>query len=309
METNFLPIRVSTLRGDQPIDFDTYVKINDRFILYLRKGDSFEGLRLKRLKEKRLKKMFISPIEESLYRTYLARNIAMAYDPLAGKSLESRCEIIQGIQQSSTEAVFENPESPEHYLKAKDDCERFVKFLGTEPRALGIILGIDNMDKSMAHHGTSVATLATGLAQKLGAYDTKQLQILSLGALLHDLEHFNSAIDIARPLSELTASEMSYYKTHPVEGAHRVQSMNHFDAQVIKIIAQHEEFMDGGGFPNGLTEKELEPMSLIVSTANAVDRLISFENVPRSAAVKKLTIQSVGKYPLKYIQILGELLA
>ncbi len=36
-----VPVRVSTLRGDQKVDFDAYIKINEKMVLYIRKGDSF----------------------------------------------------------------------------------------------------------------------------------------------------------------------------------------------------------------------------------------------------------------------------
>ena len=56
LDQDFISMRVSTLRGDLKIDFDVYVKINDKMILYIRRGDSFEGPRLKRLREKKTKK-------------------------------------------------------------------------------------------------------------------------------------------------------------------------------------------------------------------------------------------------------------
>ena len=53
----YVPIRVSVLRGDQKIGFDAFLEVNSKYILYLRKGDSFEGARLDRLKEKKVKKI------------------------------------------------------------------------------------------------------------------------------------------------------------------------------------------------------------------------------------------------------------
>lgn len=306
---NFLPIRVSTLRGDFPIDFNAYLRINDRYLLYLRKGDSFEGPRLRRLREKKLKKMFIVPEDESSYRTYLSRNISMAFDPGGGKSLEVRCEIVQGIQEDAAEAVFENPESPEHYNKAREDSERFVQFLATEVRAAGLILQIENIDRSIAHHCVTVATMAVTIVQKIGKLDQRSQQILALAALLHDIEHFNSAVDIMRQLDQLNAEEMIYYRSHATEGARKVQQLRHMDTQVIKIISQHEEYMDGNGFPNGLKESQMEPMSIYVAAANALDRLVSFEGVPRTEAGKKFMMQSMGRYPLDVMQSLVELIA
>lgn len=303
-----IPIRVSTLRGDQKIDFDSFVKINDKFILYLRKGDSFEGDRLKRLKEKKLKKMFILEGEETLYRDYLKRNIDTAFDPKSGKPIETRCEIVHGVQQTNAEEVMESPENEAAYSQAKDSAAKFVDFLNRESSAIGHVLKLDNPDANIAHHGVTVSTLSVALAGKLGLTDPKQLQLLSLGALLHDFEHFHSNATLQRKLSDFPAPELELYKKHPLNGAQKVQDKKHFDQTVINIIAQHEEYIDGKGFPQGLTEQKLDPLSVIVATCNALDRLVTFESVPKKDAVKSLMINSVGKYPLKHIQSLSEII-
>ena len=51
--THYISFSVSTLRGDQKIDFNAYVRINEKYVLYVRRGDSFEGSRLLKLKEKK----------------------------------------------------------------------------------------------------------------------------------------------------------------------------------------------------------------------------------------------------------------
>lgn len=305
----YVPIRVSTLRGDQKIDFDAFIKINDKYILYLRKGDSFEGERLKRLKAKKLKKMFIQAPAEESYRTYMQRNIEMAYDRDSGKSLETRAEIIQGNQQSNAESVMENPENEILYNETKEAAGKFVQFLHQEdPDSFNKIMAIENVDQNIAHHGVTVSTLAVALAKKLNVVDPKLLQLLSLGALLHDFEHFHSGLSIARPLPELTESEMKTYREHPTLGAQKVQDKKHFDQTVINIIAQHEEYVDGKGFPNGIPEAKMDPLAVIVASANALDRLITFENVPKKEAVRRLMITGVGKYPLNHIQLLGDIM-
>ncbi len=306
---DYVPIRVSTLRGDQAIAFDAFVKINDKYILYLRKGDSFEGERLQRLKAKKLKKMFILPEAEAGYRDYLQRNIEMAYDKNSGKDINNRAEIIQGNQQSNAEAVMENPENEATYNETKDAAAKFVQFLDQEaPFSLSSIMNIKNADQNIAHHGVTVSSLAVSLAKRLNITDPKMLQLLSLGALLHDFEHFHSGLAVARPTSQMTPDELKIYKQHPLVGAQKVQDKKHFDAAVLNIIAQHEEFVDGKGYPNGLVEAKMDPLAVIVAPCNMIDRLITFEGVPRKEAVRQLMITAVGRYPLNYIQILGDLL-
>lgn len=301
-------IRVSTLRGDQKISFDVYVKINEKFILYLREGDSFEGDRLKRLKEKRLKKMFILEDHEELYRNYLQQNIEAAYDSKSNKSLDTRAEIVQGAQQANAEEVMDNPGDQFAYEQAKQGVEKFFEFLDREQAASQHVLRLENVDQNIAHHGVMVATLAQALAKKLGVTDPKQAQLMGLGALLHDLEHFHSSVKIAQPLVNMSEADLKIYREHPRLGAEKAQDKKHFDPLVVKIIMQHEETIDGKGYPNGLVENQIDPLALIVGSANYADRLISFEGVPRAEAHKQLMLKGLGLYPLGHLQALGQVL-
>jgi hypothetical protein len=167
---DYVPIRVSTLRGDQKIEFDTFIKINEKFILYLRRGDSFEGIRLDRLRGKKLKKMFINPTDEQSYRKYLSKNIDNAYDKSSKTSMENRTHIIQGDQQSHAEEVMENPENERAYNEAKEAAQRFSEFLLNEDSGLAHILKLDNLEQSIAHHGVTVSSLAISLAKRLGFF-------------------------------------------------------------------------------------------------------------------------------------------
>lgn len=302
---DYVSIRVSTLRGDQKIDFNAYVKINEKMILYLRRGDSFEGDRLKRLKEKKLRKMYIVTDEETHYRDYLQKNIETAYND-SNKDMQTRAEIIQGAQQSNTEEVFENPESEKSYVECKDAAGKYVDFIVNNTEAFKTVMGMENTDKNIAHHGVTVATFAIALANKLGISDPKRTQLLTLGSLLHDIGHHNSPLNLAQPLATMSAADKALWSQHPSAGAQKVQDKKHFDHTVINIINQHEETINGNG-PLGLREKDIDPLAVIVSSANAMDRLITYENVPKAEAAKKLMIDHVGNHPLNHIQLLNEI--
>lgn len=303
---SYLPIRVSTLRGDQKTDFDVYLKIGEKMILYVRTGDSFEGDRLQRLKEKKLKKMFILPEHEKRYRDYISKSLEAAYDNKSGKDLQTRAEIIQGQQQANAEELFDNPDQ-KTYATTKEDINKYVNFLMTNDKAVNSIFKIENSDKSISHHGVNVATLTTALAQKLKV-DPKIMHLMALGALLHDYGHQDSGLEIARPLSSLSKEELALYRRHPEAGIAALQEQKHFDQLVLNIVAQHEECIDGSGFPKQLRENEMDPTVIMVSSANAFDRLMTLESLDPKEAGKKMMIEKVGKHPLNHIQILGGLL-
>lgn len=308
---NYISFRVATLRGDQKITFNAYIKINDKMVLYLKKGDSFEGARLKKLKDKKLRKMFIVTDEEANYIEYLDRNINIAYDNKSNVHIQTRAEIIQGDQQSKTEEVFEDIDSVESYNLAKEAAAKYVDFILSNDQALSSIMNINSADNSLdqkiSHHSIAVATLSIALANRLGITDPKQTQLLTMGALLHDYGHYESTIDYTKPVNQMRQLELSFFSEHPAIGAEKVRSKKHFDQAVINIIEQHEELIDGSG-PRKLFENQTDPLALIVSSCNAIDRLITYQNVNKSEVVFVSQMESPSTHPEIHYRFLEEIL-
>lgn len=301
---DYVPVRVSTLRGDQKISFDVFIALAGKYVLYVRRGDKLDSLRLDKLKSKRLNKLYIAMSDEPLYREYLELNYALAFSKDSTAKIRTRAEIAHGAQQDQVEEVFEKPHSEAAYLTARDMCRQFSEFLLDNPEALREVLVIPNPTKNLAHHCVTVCSLALGLARELGLKDHKALGELAMGALLHDIGHNQSDLNHAQPLSNLTREELKAYRRHPFTGAEILQDKKHFDERVIHIIMQHHECVDGSGFPNQLQKKNIDPLALIVAVAENYDRLVTFEELSHAEASQKLMIENLGRYPLDHIQSL-----
>jgi HD-GYP domain-containing protein (c-di-GMP phosphodiesterase class II) len=306
-DPDFTPIRVATLRGDLKIPFDVYIKIAGKFIHYCRRGSSFEGSRLDRLKSKKLKKMFIRPEDEIPYRQYLEASIDAAYGQ-KDKPIEIRAEVIQGFQQAEAEQYMEDPMDEMSYKHVRSSVQRFVEFLEKEPRSVQALLKLKNTDHSVTHHSVNVASLSASMVIETQMREGVPLHLLALGCMVHDIEHFYSDMDLTKPPSQMPKEELEVYERHPLAGAHRLQGVTFLDQLVVNIITQHEEHADGSGFPKGLLGDEMDPLVLIAATANAYDRLISFESLSPKDALKTLLIDKMGVYPLNYLQALQDIL-
>jgi putative nucleotidyltransferase with HDIG domain len=171
------------------------------------------------------------------------------------------------------------------------------------------MLTSENLNPNLVSHAVTVATLAVALAQKLGITDNTAMQNLGFGALLHDIGHMNQDYEIERPLDQFSKEELFNYHHHPQVAAARLTEKQPIDPVVLRIVQQHEERIDGSGFPNSLRGEQTDPLALMVSSCNAVDRLITFEKTPREVAIKKLLVEKVGLHPLEHIQGLQEILA
>lgn len=307
-DADFLPVRVNTLRGDIKIPFDIYIKVAGKFIHYCRAGDSFEGVRLSRLKAKKLKELFIRPEDMAPYEQYLEQSIEAAFDSKSGKSLEVRAEVIGGFQENAAEQFMEQPASEVAYNHVRSAVSRFVRFLSNTPNSLQAILNIENSNASITHHSVNVATITMFMTMNTEHKDSPQLPTLALGALLHDIDHMSSGVDITKPLKEMSAEELAAYKEHPMRGAQKLQGVTFPDQLVMNVILQHEEACDGTGFPKGLHEKDIDPLVLYASTANAYDRLVSFNRLAPKDAMKDLLIDKMGLLPLPLLQVLQNVL-
>lgn len=306
--SDYAPIRVSTLRGDLPIPFDAYVRVAGKYIHYLRKGDSFEGKRLNKLKEKKLLTMFILVEDEQLYRNYMTENIDRAYDINPARPIDTRVEVIQGAQQAAAEDIMENPDVKEFYDAAKHGSQRYADFILKEKESVRAILEMENLDGSISQHGVSVATIALAMADKLKLSETHPMNLLVMGCLIHDIEHHYSNLPIAQPIEAFTPEQLEIYMKHPQEGTIRLQKSGFYDQMVLNIIMQHEETINGTGYPKKLKEKDLDPMSMLVAAANSFDRYVTFEKNSVKDALKKILIEKVGVHTLPHLKALQEAL-
>lgn len=304
---DYLPVRVSTLRGKLEISFDLYVLVNERFICYCRKGDHFHGDRLDRLKKKNLKKMYILKEHEEHYKTYLRKNIDLAYSS-TNEEIEDRALVIQGAQQALTENLMESPDDNNLFELAVESSRKYVEFILNENHALRSILQIENPDNNYAHHGLNVATLAVGICKHFENSKPDDLNALVIGCLLHDIDHFYTGMPFHTPIKDMPIELKDAYFAHTKNGAERIRFAGFYHPLSVAIVEQHEEKIDGSGFPQKLKEEDMHPLVTMAAACNSFDRLMGFEGLSPKEALKRILIEGMGVHPLKYLQALQEVL-
>jgi HD-GYP domain-containing protein (c-di-GMP phosphodiesterase class II) len=234
----------------------------------------------------------------------MSRNIELAYDKKSTQTIENRAQIVQGLQQSAAERMFESPTDKVAYDEAKQSTQKFADFLMNEDKAIKALLAVENTDQNLAHHGVSVASIAVEIAKISGYKDTRNIPNIALGGLIHDVGHYMSGQNVGRPLKDFTPDELKIYYTHPSEGAKKLKDLKHMELTISQIVNEHEECINGSGFPEKAKENKLNPLSVFVQTANLFDRLVTFEKMTKAEAVKKLTLDYLGRYPLPHINAL-----
>ena len=204
----------------------------------------------------RLAHMLTEPIGElsaSLERMAAGRDVG-ARLPLTGSSreLDALTETFNG-QMASVSAA---------------EADKEAAYTGVI-RALA--LALDARDPCTAGHSERVSVLAVAIGGALNLPEA-DLEILRLGALLHDIGKIGVPDDVLRKPGPLTAAEFDKIKEHPVLGARLLRSVA-FLAPHIPIVELHHERPDGQGYPYGLCDEDIPLAARIVHVADAYDAI------------------------------------
>src|SRR5258708_27345140 len=114
---------------------------------------------------------------------------------------------------------------------------------------LALSRAIEARDPHSAGHAARVGVLAEVVAARLG-WDEDDLEILRLGAALHDLGKLAVPERILRKPGPLDDDELAEMRRHPEEGAKMVARHRTMQLVVPGVLYHHERW-DGSGYPVG----------------------------------------------------------
>lgn len=147
----------------------------------------------------------------------------------------------------------------------------------SESAYLGVIgalaAALDARDPYTAGHSERVAHLSVAIAEEL-ALPEHEIDIIRLGALLHDIGKIGIADAVLRKPGALTDEEFAQIKQHPTLGARILKPLNFWEEH-LAIVELHHEQPDGRGYPYGLKGDDTPLLARIVHVADAFDAITS----------------------------------
>lgn len=125
-------------------------------------------------------------------------------------------------------------------------------------------------------HELNTLVLSMMLAKTLNL-SNEETVTLGMAAILHDIGKRQISDKILLKKEPLTMQETTIFKTHVLLGLNMLKHLM-VPKKILTLIAQHHEFCDGSGYPQGLLGEQIDPLAHILVIANGYDNLCNPAN-------------------------------
>jgi putative two-component system response regulator len=134
---------------------------------------------------------------------------------------------------------------------------------------LGLI--VEGRDPYTEGHCERLSVRAADLGRHLGM-DEDSILALKRGGYLHDIGKIAVPDEILKKGSDLTPSEWTIMKLHPITGENICKPLRSLRL-VLPIIRHHHEHTDGSGYPDGLAGSEIPVLPRLLQVVDVYDAL------------------------------------
>ncbi len=178
----------------------------------------------------------------------------------------------------TTKVPLDSPYDPEVLLGVSVDItalkNSFIRLQELmEETVNGLVSAVEKRDPYTAGHQRRVSLLANAIAEKM-ELEKFRSDGLRIAAIVHDIGKINVPSEILSKPGKLTNAEFDLIKTHPQAGF-EILSIINFPWPVAEIVLQHQERIDGSGYPKGLKGDEIFIEARIISVADVVEAIAS----------------------------------
>jgi HD-GYP domain-containing protein (c-di-GMP phosphodiesterase class II) len=143
----------------------------------------------------------------------------------------------------------------------------YLEFVGSLASAL------DARDRYTAGHSHRVSEFSCAVAVAMNITG-EELEIIRVGALLHDIGKIGIADSVLQKAGRLTNEEFALIQQHPTIGRRILEGVQGFE-DYLPIVELHHENWDGSGYPLGQRGETTPLCARIVHVADVYDAITS----------------------------------
>jgi len=152
---------------------------------------------------------------------------------------------------------------------------------------------VEIRDPYLIGHHQRVSKLATAIAREMKLSQDK-IEGVKIASLVHDVGKVNLPTGIVSKPSALVEVELNLLKNHPRTG-YEILKKADFPWPIAEIVFQHQEKIDGSGYPRGLKGTEILIEAKILGVANVVEAMSSYKSYRPALSIDE-ALAEISKY-------------
>ncbi|MFC4404851.1 HD-GYP domain-containing protein [Gracilibacillus xinjiangensis] len=192
---------------------------------------------------------------------------------------EVRLEAVNKIKTSFQSIKKDDIKKGSHLIdesskQLNDVVKGLVDNLLAQDEVMHFLSDLLIVDNYVFHHSVNVTIYTLALARQL-KFNRKEMQVIGLGALLHDIGKIYIPTEILNKRSKLNDTEFKIMKAHTEYGFELLRKSRSLPLLAAHCAFQHHERLDGSGYPRGLTAEKIHPYAKILGIADVFDAVTS----------------------------------
>ncbi|MCR9144545.1 MAG: HD-GYP domain-containing protein [bacterium] len=201
------------------------------------------------------------------------------------KAVAADYEVLRKYKRSFRNLVVETGEVLQTNIQALVDnknfdnravigvASRLVEELTTRKLLLVALRGLRYGGNWTVYHSIHATAYGIVLGHTMN-YSRPKLQDLAFAMLLMDVGMHKLPGHIREKAAELTDTERTTVKTHPLIGYKMLTEVGKVKASLATIALQHHEAFDGSGYPQGLKGGQIEELTRIAAITDSYTAMI-----------------------------------
>lgn len=184
---------------------------------------------------------------------------------LANEYADRLGEILEHIEDGNRKTEYRVLKLAQHIMWL---CDRDME------AALAIIHLPPTHKKYCLYHSIHIALLSSVLAMRMNVSDKNRLSMIA-ASLTANIGMRNLQELLQRQSSPLTEKQQEMIRAHPINSVNILKSAGIVDEVWLKVVEQHHEQIDGGGYPYGLKDDDILVEASIISIVDVYSAKMS----------------------------------
>ena len=273
-QEEYIAISTANFSPEQILKFDLYRKIGGKMRLFRSRNYPLSQKDLENLVSSGCHRLFVPVSQKDPLYDYTRQRLPQLLTDQR-IPLEEKLDILSETSVNILGRVLDNPLAPQEMKDVVGQCRNHVQMAFLGERACKSMVVTRAQAPFPIAHAISVANLSLVLGRRCAIDNAEQLHELGVGALLHDIG--KTLIDrnyYYQPASKRLQSDPRV-RQYPTVGRDLLERTNVIPQAALLPIAEHQERLDGSGFPYSLRNDQISRFGRIVAICDHYDEQVN----------------------------------